>query len=151
FEAEMIIPHEGTDDLGQTAEAGITFLRYGLTLAYRAPDGHHDAGALEVTREELTQINLSEARKHLLFPHSVAWRKSVIRGRRTSPYISTEPGPQRLIQLHQDGKGGNPVRRVAANLPRTVLSTVHAAESPTVLLARREMQSWRLLQLEPSS
>jgi predicted ATPase len=32
-----------------------------------------------------------------------------------------------------------------------VLSVANAAESPTALLARREMQSWRLLQLEPSS
>lgn len=37
------------------------------------------------------------------------------------------------------------------NLPRTVLSTTNAAESPTALLAKREMQSWRLLQLEPSA
>ena len=41
--------------------------------------------------------------------------------------------------------------RLAANLPRTVLSASNAAESPTALLARREMQSWRLLQLEPSA
>lgn len=32
-----------------------------------------------------------------------------------------------------------------------MLSATNAAESPTALLARREMQSWRLLQLEPSS
>ena len=41
--------------------------------------------------------------------------------------------------------------RSAASLPRTVLSAANATESPTALLARREMQSWRLLQLEPSS
>ena len=40
----------------------------------------------------------------------------------------------------------------AANLPRTALSSArNAAETPTALLARREMQSWRLLQLEPSA
>jgi predicted ATPase len=37
------------------------------------------------------------------------------------------------------------------NLPRTVLSATNAAESPTALMARREMRSWRLLQLEPSA
>ncbi len=41
--------------------------------------------------------------------------------------------------------------RAAVNLPRTVLSVANAAESPTVLCARREMQSWRILQLEPSA
>src|SRR5437660_8925617 len=47
--------------------------------------------------------------------------------------------------------GGKPARRLAASLPRTVLSATNAAENPTALLARKEMQSWRLLQLEPSS
>jgi predicted ATPase len=54
--------------------------------------------------------------------------------------------------LHQDGGGaGRPREHLAETLPRTVLSTTNAIESPTALLARREMQSWRLLQLEPSS
>src|SRR5581483_10411031 len=35
LEAEMIIPAEGTDDLGQVAKASITFLRYTVELAYR--------------------------------------------------------------------------------------------------------------------
>src|SRR5215212_5923652 len=39
FEAEMIVPHEGVDDLGQRAEASITFLRYTVILAYRKDDG----------------------------------------------------------------------------------------------------------------
>jgi predicted ATPase len=53
--------------------------------------------------------------------------------------------------MHQDGSGGRPTSRLASTLPRTVLSTAYAAESPTALLARREMQSWRLLQLEPTA
>jgi len=40
---------------------------------------------------------------------------------------------------------------LAFTLPRTVLSSTNAVESPTALLARREMRSWRLLQLEPSA
>lgn len=57
-----------------------------------------------------------------------------------------------MIKLHQNG--GNSVRplpRSAVNLPRTVLSVSNAAESPTALLARLEMRSWRMLQLEPSA
>src|SRR5690606_1944255 len=41
--------------------------------------------------------------------------------------------------------------RLATNLPRTVLSATNAAESPTALLARREMRSWRLLQWAPAA
>lgn len=152
FEADMIVSPEGTDDLGQVAEAGITFLRYTLSLAYR-PEGDNGAqGGLQLTREQLEHLNLGDATQHLLFPHKRIWRKSVLQGRRSSPYISTEgEGTQRVIKLHQDGTGGRTAARPAASLPRTVLSAVYAAESPTALLARRELQSWRLLQLEPSA
>jgi predicted ATPase len=152
FEAEMIVPHEGWDDLGQRAEASITFLRYSVSLAYRSDEGLRAAGSLELTKEELSHINLGDAHESLIFPHSAKWRKSVVRGRRTSPFISTEgEGSGRVIKLHQDGRSGRTLSRLAANLPRTVLSSANAAENPTALLARREMQSWRLLQLEPSA
>ncbi len=154
FEAEMIVPREGLDDLGQLAEASITFLRYELGIAYRGEKGNRSLGALELTKENLTHINLGDALAHLPFPNSPAWRKSAIQGRRTSPLISTKVeinGPDRIIRLHQEGVQGRPLSRAAASLPRTVLSSTNAAESPTALMARREMQSWRLLQLEPSS
>ena len=109
-------------------------------------------GGLELLHEELEQINLSDAAKQLHFPHSTKWRKSVLTGRRTSPFISSDDsGDQRLIRLHQDGESGRPRSFRAATLPRSVLSTVNATESPTALLARRELQSWRLLQLEPTA
>ena len=155
FEAEMIVPQEARDDLGQKAKASITFLRYSLTLAYRKDESWLSLGSLEIVKEELVHINLGEASRHLLFPHSATqWRRPAVRGqRRGAPFISTEgEGENRVIKLHQDGgSGGRPLARPAVNLPRTVLSAANAAESPTVLLARREMQSWRLLQLEPSA
>jgi predicted ATPase len=152
FEAEMIIPPEGADDLGQSAEAKITFLRYKLELVHREDGGRLPRGGLEVELEELSHINISDARSHLLFPHKPSWRTSAVKGRRTSPFISTEnDGGERVIKLHQDGGGGRPASRLAANLPRTVLSAANAVDNPTALLARREMQSWRLLQLEPSA
>lgn len=152
FEAEMIVPYEGLDDLGQKAIASITFLRYSLTLAYRTYDNPQALGSLEIIKEDLVHINSGEAEAHLLFPHETSWRKSVIKGRRTAPFISTEnKGKKQFIKLHQDGIKGRPLTRLAGNLPRTVLSAVNGAESPTALLARREMQSWRLLQLEPSA
>lgn len=155
FEAEMIVPDEGVDDLGQKAEASITLLRYRVVLAYRADDSLRSLGGLELIREELSHIKLGDAHKHLIFPHDLIWRKSAVKGRRSAPFISTEgDGADRIIKLHRDtsGKsGGKPYPRLAATLPRTVLSVANAAESPTVLLARREMQSWQLLQLEPSA
>jgi len=154
FEAEMIVPHEGSDDLGQKAEATVTFLRYCIVLAYRKDPTFAPFGSLELLREELGYITKSSAPRHLLFPHSFSkWRSAVVKGRRSgSPFISTsEDQGSRVIKLHQDGGGGKPFGRNAGDLPRTVLSSTNAAESPTALLARREMQSWQLLQLEPSA
>jgi predicted ATPase len=153
FEAEMIVPPAALDDLRQEAKATITFLRYRLVLGYR-PD-RAAPGPLEILEEELRHIPKGEAHKHLLFEHSAGrWRGTAILGERRAPYfISTDgEGDERVIQLHQDGGSrGRPLRYSAAQLPRTVLSGSNAAESPTAVVARREMQSWRLLQLEPSA
>jgi len=145
----MLIPPIGIDDLGQEATAAITFLCYRLVL------GWNEVG-LTVRKETLTHINLGQAKAHLPFPHSRAWRDSVVGGRRTSDFISTEEEDGvTYIKLHQDlGKdykgGGRPRSHVAERLTRTVLSDAKAADSRTAALARTEMQSWRLLQLEPS-
>ncbi|MEJ7638803.1 MAG: AAA family ATPase [Singulisphaera sp.] len=151
FKAEMIVPEEGADDLGQPAKASITFLRYTLELIHRKDAGQSSLGGLEVEREELVHINLGDASKHLLFPHKPIWKSSAIKGKRSPPLISTVEGAERVIKVHHDGHGGRTASRRAASLPRTVLSAANAAESPTALLARNEMRSWRLLQLEPSA
>jgi predicted ATPase len=154
FEAEMIVPRRAIDDLGQEAEAGITSLRYSLELAYRETDDSLVRGALAIVKEELVPIAQRDAPRHLLFPNSAKdWRKSAVCGKRHAPFISTaDEGENRVIKLHQDGgSSGRPLPRSADNLPRTVLSIANAAESPTVLVARREMESWQMLQLEPSA
>jgi predicted ATPase len=116
FEAEMVIPEEGTDDLGQQAKASSTFVQYTVGLRYKKDESARALGSLELVKEELKHITLREA-------------------------------PQ-----HQDGgSSGKPQKLRAANLPRTVLSAANSAESPTATLVKREMQSWRLLQLEPSA
>jgi predicted ATPase len=154
FEADMIIPEHGTDDLGQPAEATATFVHYALSLRYKSDEGARGLGSLELLKEELSHITLGDASSHLPFEPSRAWRRRFIKNeRRTPKYISTEgTGPDRFINVHQDGgSSGKPQKLRAANLPRTVVSAANSAESPTATLVKREMQSWRLLQLEPSS
>jgi predicted ATPase len=154
FEAEMIIPETGTDDLGQLAHASSTFVRYSVGLRHRKDETGRALGSLELLFEDLKHITLGEASRHLPFAHSRAWRDSAIKNsRRTPNYISTEgDGADRVINVHQDGgSSGKPQKLRAANLPRTVLSAANSAESPTATLAKREMQAWRLLQLEPSA
>ena len=152
IEAEMLIPKEGLDELGQPAIANSTFIRYCLDLKYRGED-YASPGALEILREDLIHITVNDSPKHLRFQYSASkWRDSVVINKRTTPYISTDKEAGNIvIKLRQDGKHGRPRSFLAKNLPRTILSTVNATESPTALLARQEMQSWRLLQLEPSA
>ena len=152
FAAEMIVPKNSTDDLGQPAKAAITFLRYTLVLGLQESADIQFGERLFVKHEELSHINLGDAKSKLGFEHSVSWRRSAVNGARRAPFISTdEKDGQTIVRLHQDGNAGRAREAVAVQMPRTVLSTANAGECPTVLLARREMQSWRLLQLEPSA
>lgn len=165
FLVDMIIPESGSDDLGQHATARITTVRYQLILSYRQSDIFHPQGLLEITKEELQPIPLVEARKEMRFTpkynlsaqdqrvlrrKELDWQNSVIKGRRTVPFISTTEGKERIINFHQD-LGGQPVKLRASTLPKTVLSTANALENPTASLVKNEMRSWQMLQLEPSA
>ena len=154
FEAEMIVPPEGVDDLGQPAKASITFLKYKLILGHREAEPRRSAGSIELVQEELSHVKIGDAGKNLRFPHEKSWQRSAVTGvRRTPSFISTDViEGSRVIKIHQDGgSSGKPRPLLATNLPRTAVSAANAAESPTAMLARREMQSWKRLQLEPSA
>lgn len=154
LEAEMIIPEAGVDDLGQQVKATTTLLRYSVVLAYRVEDSLPSLATLELIEERLEHLKLGDWGKHLKFAdHRRDWRDSVLKGKRRVPFISTTiQGGNRAIKLHQDGgDSARPQTILSKTSPRTVLSTINTAESPTALLARREMQSWKLLQLESSA
>ncbi|MGQ0840616.1 AAA family ATPase [Actinokineospora sp.] len=152
---EMIVPPEVEDDLGSFARPTATFLRYELTLGYSAPEREASVGRLTLLKEELRHINRGDASRHLRFGHSAKnFRNAVVLGqRRGGAFLSTETREGgTVINVHGDGGSfGKPQPRAAARAGRTVLSTVTTNDYPTILAARREMQSWRRLALEPSS
>jgi len=147
FEVYMLIPMKGVDDLGQTAEATITSLRYKLEL--KLNDENSDKEPIEITGEELLPITLRDTKSNIHFDKSNDWLTSVLNGRRgtNNPFISTVDGK---IKLHQDGSKGRTTEFISEKMPRTLLSTV-TAESPTAFLARQEMRNWMMLQFEPSA
>jgi predicted ATPase len=155
FAAEMIVPGEVEDDLGGSDEPTTTFLRYELELGYSAPEGESSVGRLALHHEELRHIKRGDAAKHLRFPHSAKnFRNAVVLGeRRGGAFLSTgERDGVTVINVHGDGGSfGKPQPRSAARAGRTVLSTVTTNDYPTILAARREMQSWHRLALEPSA
>lgn len=153
--AEMIVPAEVEDDLGAPARATTTFLRYELELGYSPPISEAGVGRLTLLHERLRHITRGEAPKHLRFPHNAKnFRSVVVIGqRRGGDFLSTELREGgTVINVHGDGGSfGKPQPRSAARTGRTVLSTVTTNDYPTILAARREMQSWRRLALEPSA
>ena len=159
FVAEMLVPITVTDDFDRLAKPTATFLEY--TLELRLSETHSDpspADPIYIEQEGLKPINSSEAAKHLGFSKSPAWVKKHIfgPGNRRTPFISTEISGnprQPAIRLYSDQteRGGPPFLVPARKSPQTVLSGVNSSTHPTALAARREMRSWRLLQLEPSA
>lgn len=152
---EMIVPRQVEDDFGQPATASITFLRYEIEIGYQPPTGVDKIGRLVLRSEALRHINVGEAAQHLRFPHSAKeFRSQVVSGRRSGgAFISTTvKDGEPVVSIHQDGGSrGRPRPAAASRAPGTVVSTVTLSDDPTILAARREMQSWRRLALEPSA
>lgn len=155
FEVDMLVRPEVHDDLDQVARATTTALKYTIGLKATPEDGTV-IPRLEVTEERLAYYRKQDLEEMLPFAGGAeyrAWRDSVVSGvRRGSPFISThrEDG-NAFVRVHEDSGHQGRARRIRANsLQRTVLSSMNTSENPTALAARREMQSWRLLQLEPS-
>ena len=155
FAAEMVVPRDVDDDFGQEATATTTFLRYELAIGYEASAGLERHGRLVLLREHLAHIKQSDAAQHMRFPHSASrFRRKIVMGRRSGgAYISTDvSGGEPVITVHQDmGSGGRPRRGSATRAAATVVRTTSVKDEPTILAARREMQNWRRLSLEPSA
>lgn len=153
--AEMLVPQHVEDDLGAPSAAATTFLRYVLRLGYEEPSSPGSTGRMSLLGEELRHITRGDAAQRLRFKHNAsAFRGAVVLGeRRGGAFLSTEERDAgTVINVHGDGGSrGRPQPRAALRAGRTVTSTVTTNDYPTILAARREMQSWRRLALEPSA
>jgi predicted ATPase len=150
FEAELLVPAQAVDDLGVPARATTTALRYSVTLRATS-SARTSLPHITLVHEALDYVKRSDAAAMAPFAQkNGAWLKSTVQGTRKSAFISTDAAT-RQIKLHEDsGHQGRTRSLLAETLQRTVLSSVNTAESPTALVVRREFQSWRMLQLEPS-
>lgn len=155
FDMDLVVPRHVDDDFGRPSAPTATFLNYQLELRLVELPGAGRAD-IELHQERLTYIASSSALERLRFPHARAFRESVVSGpgKRTSPFITTQSegtdSPE--ISLHIDGgRSGKAFKVPARASPRTILGGTNTNSHPTVLAARREMQSWKLLQLEPTA
>jgi len=147
FVADMLVPPAAEDDFGQQVAPTASLLTYSVAFRYSENENR-----LALVEEELKHHKKGDAKKVMLFPHSPAFRDSIVTAARFgTAFLSTkvEEGQVR-VQLH--GDGGSRGRPVAAGpSPRTILGGTGTKEYPTVVAARREMASWHSVHLEPSS
>lgn len=152
--AEMIVPSNVEDDFGRQTKASNTFLRYEVDIGYKPASQFEKVSRLVLARESLRPIRSEEVSKRFGLPHSTEeFRNSVLTGHQTQPLISTtnQNGDQ-VITVHHDGASQVKSKPAsAARAPATVVSTTTGSDHPTILAARREMQSWHRLALEPSA
>jgi predicted ATPase len=151
FEADFIVSGEVVDDFGRSSKPSTTFLNYKIELKYLNDDKNHER--IELVSESLTYLPRGKAKKLIGFECSKDFLNSAITGEKRSAFITTSPDENTgsaTIRVSQDGNSGRPSQIPAKNSPRTVLGSANTDERPTILAARREMQSWKLLQLEPS-
>ena len=155
--AEMVIEPVVRDDFGRPTETTSTYLKYEIEIGYEAPSHRGTLGRLVLQQETLDYITEGQAASKLHFPHSSSrFRDAVITNRRRSQsgYISTNRAADGQIEIvvHQDvGSRGPGQTAPAITAPRTIVATSNTSATPTILAVRREMQSWRLLGLEPSA
>ena len=158
--AEMLVEQDVTDDFGRPGKATSTFLRYEVEIGKKYSTSEESSRSIfdmELRSESLHHIRQGDASRKLRFPHRKSeFRDKVVRNRRFAKtgYISTEQGTDGAAEIivHQDGGSRGPGQRASArSAPRTIVGTTNTVATPTVLAARREMQKWRLLSLEPSA
>lgn len=153
---EMIVPLNIVDDFGRKAEATSTFLRYEVEIARDPQEEASGSLGLYLASETLSHIKKGDAVNLLRFPLSAAQFRDqvVLNKRKGAGFISTQVVDDGIIEihLHQDGgSSGQPQKIPARHIPKTVVANTNSSVWPTILAARREMQSWRFLSLEPSA
>ncbi|MDY7576234.1 AAA family ATPase [Actimicrobium sp. CCI2.3] len=149
FEADMLVAGKVIDDFSREAKPKVTFLRYTLGFQY-IPTTAGNPDGIELVNETLDSIPKGLAKEEFGFDISTDFFESVYLGTSRNNFIYTEI-ESKIVKIRQDQTQGAPIAIPISKADRTVLSNINTIERPTALAARREMQSWTLLQLESSS
>ncbi len=141
--ADMIVPKSVVDDFGEPATPTTTLLTYEVHLQFS-----EEYNRLMVVYESLVHAKWGDYKSFVGFKTSNEFRESIKSGtRRSGAFIDTHHGK---ITLHGDA-GSKSRSAPVGRSPLTVVGGTRTGDYPTVLAAKREMSSWRVLHLEPSA
>ena len=156
FTVECIVPRQVQDDFDRPGTPTATYLEYSLELRLvQENESTHSRDPLYIHKESLKAKRKKDAEQELGFTESMEFINQFIIDprKRNSPFIETiDDGDIKIIKLWgEGGKAGALPKIPAKKSPQTVLCGVTAISHPTGLALKREMQSWKLLQLEPTA
>ncbi|GGL87478.1 MULTISPECIES: AAA family ATPase [Micromonospora] len=151
FAAEVLLDRSVTDAFGDTAEVHHSRLRYELEIELRSisPSGSQRP---YVVREVVRRIRRADDK--WMEHRNAEQRKRLGAYRPGADPLETEtddPG-RPVFSIRQQGNQGRKRRLPASAATATVLSSLTTAtDFPLLYALKREMQSWRLLHLDPSA
>jgi predicted ATPase len=148
FAAEVLIPSQVTDAFGDTEEIGHTRLRYELSIELRPAE----RGGLRpfVATESAKLIKQAEDRWMQRLPVTVRDRVAHYSPTPMQPLVTGEHQGRKAFLLM--GPGGRLRIHPASEAIATALSSLSTAdEHPLLYALKRELASWRLLQLDPAA
>ncbi|MGW5559951.1 AAA family ATPase [Micromonospora sp. NPDC003944] len=151
FAVEVLLDRSVTDAFGDTAEVNHSRLRYELTLELRST-GHSGTQRPYVVREAVRRIRRADDTWVARF--DAEQRKRLAAYRTGADPLETEQDEQNrpVFSIRQQGNQGRKRRLPATAATATVLSSLTTAtDFPLLYALKREMQSWRLLHLDPSA
>jgi predicted ATPase len=154
--AEMIVPPKVFDDFGRAVAAESTYLRYEMEIGYQEHENglYSHSGRLFLLSETLHNYTKEEAKERLRFPYSEEFFEASIINKTgvKRHFIETKEGSeaQHDIIVHLNGSHTTQVVP-ATKTPQTIIAGIGLSTSPTILAAQREMQSWKILAMEPSA
>ncbi|RAJ34565.1 putative ATPase [Kitasatospora sp. SolWspMP-SS2h] len=153
FAVEVLLDPSVADQFGAEVEINHTRLRYELTIEQR---GDSDGFVRPfVVKESAIPLRAADDRWVKSHRASQAFRRAHLFYKRQTPLLETvqitETG-RSLFKLAQEGRQGRKRELSADAAEATVLSSItSAADFPLLYALRKEIESWRFLQLDPAS
>lgn len=144
FAVEVLVPASVVDPWGTEVELANTRIRYEVAIRRERDDAGIER--LYVDWEDASPIRLAADDWRL----ASGMGRPLFRYRQQRLWLRTDRDNERF-EIRQDGPSGRNLRRPAQAAESTMLSSITGAEYPHLYALRKELESWRFLQLDPAS